>query len=66
MYKFDFKLDDFQKKAVDYICDNKSIDVCAPTGSGKTCIAEAAIQKSLEENPRLFYTTHLKALSNQK
>ncbi len=66
MYKFDFKLDDFQKKAVDYICDNKSIVVCAPTGAGKTCIAEAAIQKSLEENTRLFYTTPLKALSNQK
>ncbi len=66
MYKFDFKLDDFQQQAVDYINDNKSIVVCAPTGAGKTCIAESAIQKALEENTRLFYTTPLKALSNQK
>ena len=66
MYKFDFELDDFQKEAVNYINDGKSIVVCAPTGAGKTCIAEAAIQKALEENVRLFYTTPLKALSNQK
>ena len=66
MYKFDFELDDFQKEAVDYINNGKSIVVCAPTGAGKTCIAESAIQKALEEDTRLFYTTPLKALSNQK
>ncbi len=66
MYKFDFIPDDFQKEAFDYIDDSKSIVVCAPTGAGKTCIAEHAIQKALEENTRLFYTTPLKALSNQK
>lgn len=66
MYKFDFKLDDFQQEAVDFINNGKSVVVCAPTGAGKTCIAEAAIQKALEENTRLFYTTPLKALSNQK
>ena len=66
MYKFDFELDDFQKEAVDYINNGKSVVVCAPTGAGKTCIAESAIQKALEENTRLFYTTPLKALSNQK
>lgn len=66
MYKFDFELDDFQKEAVDCICNNKSVVVCAPTGAGKTCIAESAIQKALSENTRLFYTTPLKALSNQK
>ena len=66
MYKFDFELDDFQKEAVNYINEGKSVVVCAPTGAGKTCIAEAAIQKALEEDTRLFYTTPLKALSNQK
>ncbi len=66
MYKFDFELDDFQKEAVKYINNSKSIVVCAPTGAGKTCIAEHAIHKALEENTRIFYTTPLKALSNQK
>ncbi len=66
MYKFDFELDDFQKEAVECINNNKSVVVCAPTGAGKTCIAEHAIHKALEENTRLFYTTPLKALSNQK
>ncbi len=66
MYKFDFELDDFQKEAVECINNSKSIVVCAPTGAGKTCIAEHAIHKALDENTRLFYTTPLKALSNQK
>ena len=66
MYKFNFELDDFQKEAVECINNSKSIVVCAPTGAGKTCIAEHAIHRALEENTRLFYTTPLKALSNQK
>jgi len=66
LYKFDFELDDFQKEAVECIDNEKSIVVCAPTGAGKTCIAEHAIHKALDENTRLFYTTPLKALSNQK
>ena len=40
--------------------------VCAPTGAGKTCIAESAIHLALENGKRIFYTTPLKALSNQK
>ncbi len=66
MYKFDFELDDFQKEALYHINSEKSIVVCAPTGAGKTCIAEHAIHKALQENTRIFYTTPLKALSNQK
>ena len=66
MFDFDFKLDDFQQEAVDYINEGKSVVVCAPTGAGKTCIAEAAIQLALKNNERIFYTTPLKALSNQK
>ncbi len=66
MYKFDFKLDDFQEEALYYIKEGKSVVVCAPTGAGKTCIAQMAIHKALDEGVRIFYTTPLKALSNQK
>ena len=66
MYKFNFELDDFQKEAVNHIDNGKSVVVCAPTGAGKTCIAEYAIQKALEEGTKVVYTTPLKALSNQK
>ena len=63
---FGFKLDDFQLEAVEHINNGKSVVVCAPTGAGKTVIAEHAIRKALKENKRVFYTTPLKALSNQK
>ncbi len=66
MYGFNFKLDDFQKEAVEHIQNGKSIVVCAPTGAGKTCIAQSAIHLALEQGHRIFYTTPLKALSNQK
>lgn len=66
MYGFDFKLDDFQEDAIRNIAEGKSVVVCAPTGAGKTCIAESAIHLALENNQRIFYTTPLKALSNQK
>ena len=66
MYKFPFELDDFQKEACDFINDGKSVVVCAPTGAGKTVIAQHAIHRALDEGKRIFYTTPLKALSNQK
>lgn len=66
MYKFPFELDDFQKEACEYINNGKSVVVCAPTGAGKTVIAEHAIHRALEQGHRVFYTTPLKALSNQK
>lgn len=65
-YSFNFKLDDFQEEALFYINEGKSVVVCAPTGAGKTCIAQMAIHKALKEDTRIFYTTPLKALSNQK
>ena len=40
--------------------------VAAPTGSGKTVVAEYAVAKALAEGRKVFYTTPLKALSNQK
>ena len=65
-YTFPFVLDDFQKEACEFIDDGKSVVVCAPTGAGKTVIAQHAIHRALENNQRIFYTTPLKALSNQK
>lgn len=65
-YCFPFELDEFQKEACEHINNGKSVVVCAPTGAGKTVIAEHAIHKALENGHRVFYTTPLKALSNQK
>jgi superfamily II RNA helicase len=61
-----FPLDDFQKEAIEAIAQGHSVVVCAPTGSGKTIIAEYAAMRAIAEGKRLFYTTPLKALSNQK
>lgn len=66
MYDFPFELDEFQKDACECINSGKSVVVCAPTGAGKTVIAQHAIHRALEEGKRIFYTTPLKALSNQK
>lgn len=66
MYEFPFELDEFQKEACNYIDEGKSVVVCAPTGAGKTVIAQHAIHRALENGTRIFYTTPLKALSNQK
>ena len=66
MYNFPFELDDFQKEACECISNKKSVVVCAPTGAGKTVIAQHAIHCALKEGKKVFYTTPLKALSNQK
>lgn len=66
MYDFPFELDEFQKEACGCISQGKSVVVCAPTGAGKTVIAEHAIHCALEKGEKVFYTTPLKALSNQK
>jgi superfamily II RNA helicase len=63
---FPFPLDDFQRSAVRALEADKSVVVCAPTGSGKTLIGEYAIYRALDAGKRVFYTTPLKALSNQK
>jgi superfamily II RNA helicase len=63
---FPFALDRFQLQAVDALNQGKSVVVCAPTGSGKTLIGEYAIHRAIRQQRRVFYTTPLKALSNQK
>jgi len=64
--RYPFPLDDFQVEAIRAIAAEQSVIVSAPTGAGKTLVAEFAIQAALERGTRLAYTTPLKALSNQK
>ena len=61
-----FPLDRFQSSALDALDAGRSVLVAAPTGSGKTIIAEYAIARALAVGAKAFYTTPLKALSNQK
>ena len=63
---FPFPLDAFQQEALAAINRGQSLVVSAPTGSGKTLIGEYAIHRALAHGRRVFYTTPLKALSNQK
>jgi superfamily II RNA helicase len=63
---FPFPLDEFQHQAIAALNRGKSVVVCVPTGSGKTLIGEYAIHRALTKGGRVFYTTPLKALSNQK
>ncbi|HZE97649.1 MAG TPA: DEAD/DEAH box helicase [Planctomycetota bacterium] len=59
-------LDPFQEQAVRIINDRESLIVAAPTGAGKTLVAEYAIEKCMAEGARVLYTAPIKALSNQK
>jgi superfamily II RNA helicase len=58
--------DQFQQKAIDYIRQAYSVIVSAPTGAGKTAIAEYVISGCLKSGKRVIYTAPIKALSNQK
>ncbi len=63
---FPFQLDPFQLEAIDALNQGHSVVVSAPTGSGKTLVGEYAIYRALAHGQKVFYTTPLKALSNQK
>ncbi|MFQ5680529.1 MAG: DEAD/DEAH box helicase [Candidatus Omnitrophota bacterium] len=58
--------DKFQQQAIDYIDKGLSVIVSAPTGAGKTVIAEYVIRKAIENDQGVIYTAPIKALSNQK
>src|ERR671927_1734577 len=61
-----FSLDPFQVEACEALEEGSGVLVCAPTGAGKTVVGEFAIHKALAEGRKAFYTTPIKALSNQK
>jgi ATP-dependent RNA helicase HelY len=61
-----FTLDPFQVRAIAALDAGRSVLVAAPTGSGKTVVAEHAVAKALAEGGKAFYTAPIKALSNQK
>src|SRR5438132_4790824 len=64
--RYPFPLDDFQLEAIRAIEGGQSVIVSAPTGAGKTLVAEFAIHMALATGKRIAYTSPLKALSNQK
>jgi len=64
--QYPFAFDDFQLEALEALARMESVLVAAPTGSGKTVVAEFAVWLALREGRKAFYTTPLKALSNQK
>ncbi len=61
-----FPLDEFQQQACRALERGSSVLVCAPTGAGKTIVGEFAIQLGRAQQRKCFYTTPIKALSNQK
>ncbi|NBO70948.1 MAG: DEAD/DEAH box helicase [Bacteroidetes bacterium] len=63
---YTFPLDPFQQHAMKAICSEENVLVTAKTGSGKTLVGEIQIAYSLRKGKRVFYTTPIKSLSNQK
>src|SRR5436305_12907470 len=61
-----FALDDFQQRSCQALENGHGVLVCAPTGAGKTVVGEFAVHLALATGRKCFYTTPIKALSNQK
>src|SRR3982075_931944 len=61
-----YQLDDFQREAIQALAKDHSVLVAAPTGTGKTVVGEFGIFMARKHGQRAFYTTPIKALSNQK
>jgi ATP-dependent RNA helicase HelY len=63
---YDFTFDDYQRRACQALNEGHGVLVAAPTGSGKTVVGEFAVHLALAAGRKCFYTTPIKALSNQK
>jgi ATP-dependent RNA helicase HelY len=63
---YPFALDDFQQRACEALEGGHGVLVAAPTGAGKTVVGEFAVHRALRSGAKCFYTTPIKALSNQK
>lgn len=63
---YPFGLDDYQVRACEVLDQGRGVLVAAPTGAGKTVVGEYAVFKALSDGEKCFYTTPIKALSNQK
>lgn len=61
-----YTLDPFQREALAAVDAGQSVIVAAPTGTGKTLVADYLVEKALETGERIIYTAPIKALSNQK
>lgn len=61
-----FTLDPFQQEAIEHLVAGRDVLVAAPTGAGKTVVGEFACEQALQGRGKAFYTTPIKALSNQK
>lgn len=61
-----FRLDRFQRTACQDLLEDRSVLVAAPTGAGKTVVAQFAVALARHRGVRVFYTSPIKALSNQK
>lgn len=64
--RYEFPLDPFQEEAIAHLANGESVMVAAPTGTGKTVVAEFGIFRAASQGFKVMYTTPIKALSNQK
>jgi ATP-dependent RNA helicase HelY len=64
--QYDFAFDDYQNQACAHVEAGSGVLVAAPTGAGKTIVGEFAVFLALAQGRKCFYTTPIKALSNQK
>ncbi len=64
--ELDFEPDPYQRDALSSVAAGRSVVVTAPTGAGKTLVADGAVAMTMAAGTRAFYTTPIKALSNQK
>jgi ATP-dependent RNA helicase HelY len=64
--RYSFPLDPFQEEAIGHLAAGESVMVAAPTGTGKTVVAEFGVYRAARQGFKVMYTTPIKALSNQK